>query len=615
MKKSISTRFSIAVVLVSALVLLCIIGINYLFIQSKLVYVADTKAQLEILKSQNKINKILFEAINSSDTAKDKLQNEGLKQNNITTILKSTLGQNQNLYGMAVAMQPDIIYKKLFCPYYYKKYEQIFYANLATEKYDYLNQPWYINVTKDKIAKWSEPYFDEGGGEILMATYSNPIFYKNKFAGVVTIDLSLEKLSKIISSIHILKTGYAFLLSKEHTVLVHPDNNFIMKKYTDKKIVFNKIIKKDKQWIYYTKVNSTGWILGIVLPKKELFHSLYKITFISIILSIIGIFALIITIFIVSNKITKPLKTVIQKSIDISNGDFNEHIEEPKIKDEIYQLSISINKMQDKIKAYIQNLKTATQQEQKRKSELLIANKIQMAMLPTTTNFKKEKDIKLYTSLTPAKEVGGDFYDFFYLEENKLCFVVADVSGKGIPASLFMAVTISYIRAYASKDLTPSQIIKKVNNAICANNETGMFVTIFLGIIDTATNVFSYVNAGHPKPYLFSPDKQPVQLKSDNDPVAGAMEDIEFKNFTTVLNKEDMLFIYTDGVNEAFSKKGEQFGEQRIKETLNLLKSTNPKNILDEIQTKINSFCKGEQQSDDITMMLIKVINEFKIES
>jgi len=605
MNKSITTRFSVAVVLVSVVILLVIIETNFLFIKKQLLDMADTKAKLEIFKSQNKINEILFSAINSSDDAKDTLQKTGLDKKNIEKVLSNTLMKNPNLYGMAVAMEPKIIYDSVFCPYYYKKNGKIVYVNLANESYNYLEQPWYKNVSTSRVASWSEPYFDEGGGEVLMATYSNPIFYKGKFAGVVTIDLSLENLSHIISSIHILKSGYAFLLSKNHTVLVHPKSSLIMKKYYDDKMQFNKIIKEKQRWIYYTKIESTGWIMGIVLPQKELFSSLYTLMSVSFILAFFGIAALIVTIFIVSSKITKPLKKVIQKSIDISSGNFTEHIEKPKIKDEVYQLSIAINKMQDDIKSYIENLKIATQNEQKRKSELQIASKIQTAMLPSLDLNTKNDKIKLYASLTPAKEVGGDFYDFFYLDENKICFVVADVSGKGVPASLFMAVTISYIRAYASKELTPSQIIQKVNDAICKNNETGMFVTVFLGILDIKNSTLSYINAGHPKPYLFSSIKKPQALPCANDPIIGAMEGMEFQDFQISLEANDELFIFTDGVNEAFSKDDEQFGYERIIKTLQNLKDINDKEKLAKFHKIIEEFCKGEPQSDDITMMLL----------
>ena len=610
MKKSIAIRFSTNVILISIVVLLLIVGINSFFIKSQLLEEANTKAELVIYKSQNKINKILFQALNSSNQAKDLLQKKGITPQNIKAILTQTLKENPNIYGMAVAMQPNVLYKKPFCPYYYKKGNKIIYVDLANKNYNYLDKPWYKNVSLTRVAHWSEPYFDKGGGEILMSTYSNPIFYKNKFAGVVTIDLSLKNLTNIVSSIRILDTGYAFLLSKNHTVLVHPDKKMIMKKYPyEKHIIFNKMIKNDKEWIYYTKIENTDWILGIVLPQRELFDALYKLNIISISLVIFRILTLILTIFLISKTIIKPLKEVIQTSVDISNGNFDAYIKPPKIKDEIYQLAIAINKMQDKIKTYIENLKIATQEEEKRKSELSIANKIQMNMLPTSQNLNYEQRIKLYATLHPAKEVGGDFYDFFYLGDDKLCFIVADVSGKSVPAALFMAVAISYLRAYSSENLTPADIVNKLNNALSKNNDACMFVTLFLGILDLKNDKLSYVNAGHPTPYLFSKEKYPTPLKSINNPVIGIMPDIEFKQFDIQLEKGDKLFIYTDGVNEAFSKQQEEFGEERIKENLNLLRQTSCEEILNKMEKIIEEFRKGEPQSDDITMMLLEIKN------
>jgi len=602
--KSISTRFTFWTVVISTLILVAIIGVNYIFIKNQLLISVNNKAKLEIIKSQNKIDKILFKSIKSSRRAKNLLKKQGLKQNHITTILTDILKSNPYLYGMAAAMEPKVIYDKEFCPYFYKKGSHIVYVDLATQRYKYLIQPWYLNAKKSTTAKWSEPYFDKGGGNILMATYSNPLFQGSKFAGVVTIDLSLEKLKQIVSSVHILDTGYAFLLSQKNTILVYPNNQLLMKSYTNK-IKYNQIIKEKNRWIYYAKIQSTGWTLGIVMPENELFGPLNKITMISIILAIFGIFLLIIAMYITSKNITKPLKEIIKVTNEISNGNFDKHIEKPRIEDEIYQLFISIKKMQNKIKNYISNLKIATQKEEMIKSELAIAKKIQMDMLPVAQDCKPEYSIDLYASLKPAKAVGGDFYDFFHIGDDKLCFVIADVSGKGVPAALFMAVCVSYIRAYSSKDLNPSDIVEKVNNALCVNNEACMFVTMLLAIIDLKTSEMSYVNAGHTKPYLFSSTKKPIQIKSKNDPIVGAMEDIKFTNFNLKLEKGEKLFLYTDGVNEAFSANGEQFGEKRVEETLQDISQLKAKYILKTMSQKISNFCKDAEQSDDITMFMV----------
>ena len=237
--KSISTRFLFSTVSISISILFAIIFINYIFIKDQLLEDANSKAKFEIIKNQNKIEKILFQAIKTSNKAKNLLQKYNLEQKNITSVVTNALEKSPNIYGMAVAMEPGVAYKKQFCPYYYKKNRHLIYVNLASDSYNYLIWPWYKDVRNSTEAKWSEPYFDKNGGDALMATYSNPIFSDSKFAGVITIDLTLGKLKKIITSMHILDTGYAFLLSKKKKVLVYPDESLLMKKYSTDKILYN----------------------------------------------------------------------------------------------------------------------------------------------------------------------------------------------------------------------------------------------------------------------------------------------------------------------------------------------------------------------------------------
>jgi len=607
--KSISSRFTLVSVIVSVLTLLSIISINYLYVKNELLKSANDKARLEVYKAQNKINKMLFKATKSSNSAKNQLQREGLKQSSITHTLTNTLEKNENIYGMTVAMEPGVVYKKLFSPYFYKKKGHIVYTNLATKEYDYLSKPWYSDVKISKKPKWSKPYFDRGGGNALMVTYSNPIFQGGKFAGIVTIDLSLEKLKKIINSIRILKSGYAFLLSKNSVVLVSPKGKMIMKRY-NQNIKYNQIIKYKSRWVYYSKVNSTGWILGVVIPKKELFHSLYQMTWVLLLLAFLGVFILIVFIYILSKKITKPLKTIIEITNEISNGNFDKKMIKPKTKDEVYQLFKAVEKMQKEIKTYISNLKIATKKEQKIKSELDIANKIQMNMLPSAQVCREDDIINLYAFLKPAKAVGGDFYDFFRLDDDKLCFVIADVSGKGMPAALFMAVSISYIRAFAQQEAKPSQIIKKVNKALCQNNKANMFVTMILSIVDLKTGKMTYVNAGHTKPYILSCKNQTLKLGHNNDPIVGFMPDLEFCDHSLHLKRGEKLFLYTDGVNEAFSKDGKQFGDKNLAKILDQNRSSNSQIILSSMKNAISDFTKDEEQSDDITILIVECSNK-----
>ena len=601
---SISLRFALSAVAGSLLILALIGGVNYYFLKQELLHDAAIKAELIEKNAVNEIHNILTQTKTTIDAMKERLKNEGYGKETLDKVIKEGLAEESYFFGSAMAFEPNVLINKSFCPYYYKKDHTILYKDTSLNKdYNYTAQQWYTLPKNAKKDKWSEPYFDDGGGDILMTTYGTPVMHNDKFAGVLTIDLSLEKLEEIISAIHILKSGYAFLLSKEHKILVHKDNSKIMQYYhKGESLKFNKVIKVKDHWIYYAHVASTGLILGILLPEDELFSSLNKISLISIVLAILGSILLVITMLIISRRITRPIKELTKLTQEISHGNFEEKITLPKTKDEIYHLSHSINRMQDSIQNYISDLKDATIKEERIESELNIAKSIQMSMLPKT--LKENPYISIAATLKPAKAVGGDFYDFFYLDKDQLCFVVADVSGKGVPAAMFMSITMSYIRAYSSKQL-PSKIVKRVNNTIAKNNDANMFVTLFLGILDIKSGEFTYVNAGHTSPYIINKNGTIEALPSSKNPVVGAFEGIEYDDHTMTVEKDEKLFLYTDGVTEAFSEEDEQFGEKRLESILTEQHPLSEDATIDIIQNAIIEFAGACEQSDDITMLVI----------
>jgi len=603
---SISLRFALASVSMALLILALIGGVNYYFLKEELLRDATVKTKLIEQNSVHQIQEILTQTKRQTEKMIITLKKEGFSKENIAKTIKKGLQQKPYFYGMAMAFEPHVIYNKPFCPYYYKHDGTIIYKDTSLNPgYNYTKQQWYTRPKKGKKGKWSEPYFDEGGGEILMATYGDPVFSDGKFAGVITIDISLKKLEKIISSVHILKTGYAFLLSKDHKILVHPDRSKIMTTYPYRTLTFNQCSQqKNSQWVYYAHVASTGLILGITLPENELFASLNRISLISAILAIIGSILLIITMILISRRITRPLKEVTKLTEEISLGDFDKKIALPKVKDEIYYLSRSVNRMQDSIKKHMNELKNATIKEERIESELNIAHSIQMSMMPKP--LPENPYVETAARLKPAKAVGGDFYDYFYLNEEELCFVIADVSGKGVPAAIFMAVTMSYLRAYDTKR-DPAKFIHKLNNSIASKNDANMFVTLFMGILEIKTGEITYVNAGHTAPYFLGEETGIMPIPSTkHNPVVGAFEDLPFENETITLKKGQKLFLYTDGVTEAFSKEEVPFGEERLEKALEHTLSLSAEQCVIKVKKEVSHFCEGAEQSDDITLLVIE---------
>ena len=250
-------------------------------------------------------------------------------------------------------------------------------------------------------------------------------------------------------------------------------------------------------------------------------------------------------------------------------------------------------------------------EKQRIEESLKLAADIQMGMLPSTfPAFPERNDFDLFAGIVPAKEVGGDFYDFFLIDKKHLCFVIGDVSGKGIPAALFMALTKTQIKASSSRRRTPGDVLFRANNDLCHENESGMFCTLFYGIMDTETGEVTYANAGHNPPYLITNSGEPVQIESTGGIALGVMEEMEFESATFTASKGDSMFLYTDGVNEAMNEADEEYSYERLED---YLKENSTGSITDMVNKNLESvkeFAGAAPQSDDITVLALRYLGE-----
>jgi sigma-B regulation protein RsbU (phosphoserine phosphatase) len=230
-----------------------------------------------------------------------------------------------------------------------------------------------------------------------------------------------------------------------------------------------------------------------------------------------------------------------------------------------------------------------------------------MSILPKIfPPFPNRKEFDIYAVIEPAREVGGDFYDFFFTDDEHFCFVIGDVSGKGIPASLFMAVTKTLIKATALKGIPPGEILTEVNRELSQGNDSCMFATILCGILNTKTGTVSYANGGHNSPFLIRRNNEVAILEGKRGLVVGAMEDRVYETEPFTLQPGDALYLYTDGVTEAMNEKGELFSDDRLKKEIIELQGRPLRETIDGIMKEVVSFSHGVPQSDDITMMMIQ---------
>ncbi len=317
----------------------------------------------------------------------------------------------------------------------------------------------------------------------------------------------------------------------------------------------------------------------------------------------------------VQSKITEPIQILFYAVENFTKTKYENNVNDEelikkcnsiKTGDEIEELAIAFGKMMKDIKAYMKNLSTATARIEKEAAELTVARKIQESVLPHT--LPKNDEFEIYASINPAKEVSGDFYDFFIINDRYLVFLIADVSGKGVPAALFMMTAKTTIKNLFSKYNDISEAIFKVNNALCENNDTLMFVTAFISIIDLETGIMSYINAGH-NPPLIKKDGKPFDYMSvKNNCILAIMPNAEFEKQTIQLKKGDMIFVYTDGITEAMNKEGSLFGVEKLKNSLNkeITEETNIYDIVPLIENHIAIYRDGQEQNDDITMLAFR---------
>ena len=275
--------------------------------------------------------------------------------------------------------------------------------------------------------------------------------------------------------------------------------------------------------------------------------------------------------------------------------------------DEIGMLAGSVDRMEEQIQEYIDNITRAAAEKERVSTELDMATRIQESMLPNDyPAFPDRDEFDLFAKMTPAKEVGGDFYDFFLVDDDHLCVVMADVSGKGIPAALFMMASKIILKNNAVMGKTPAEILKDTNNSICANNQLDMFVTVWLGILEISTGKLVAANAGHEYPVLKAPDRKYELIKDKHGFVIGGMSGMRYKEYELTMKPGSKLFLYTDGIPEATNAKEELFTNERMLNALNENPDADTKQTLLNVRIAVDEFVQDAEKFDDLTMLCLE---------
>jgi sigma-B regulation protein RsbU (phosphoserine phosphatase) len=636
-KRGIALKLSFSILASITAIFGLIFVYNYFFSRRIIVRNVETNAKQLAMATVNRLDIVLKSVEKVPLNLARYLEDLPLDEGHLLNVARSVVESNPEIYGATIAFEPYAYSPKTksFAPYFCKRAGKIEFTYIP---YDYFTWDWYQIPRELERPIWSEPYYDEGAGNILMATYSVP-FYRTvggqrKLMGIVTADISLSWLQEIVSSIRIGKTGYGFVISKNGTFVTHPDSRLVMNetiftvaearedaamRALGRKMIQGEsgfvptecLITGKKCWMVYAPLSASGWSLGVLFPQDELMADITSLNDMVLFLSVAGFVLIFLVIVFISRSITRPLRVLARATDVVATGNLDIQLPPVRSKDEVGKLAVAFDSMKDSLKQHIKDLTETTAAKERIESELKIARDIQMGMLPKTfPPFPQRRDLDLYAMIEPAKEVGGDLYDFFFLDGDHLCFAVGDVSGKGVPAALFMAITMTLLKTKAEEEMSPSAILTRVNHDLSQDNPYSMFVTVFLGILDTRTGELEYGNAGHNPPYLLRDDGRFEPLSGTGGTALGVVEDCTYLSRRISLRKGDTLFLYTDGVTEATDREENLFSEERLMKALPLHAGKPLKTLITEVLSRVKAFSEGVPQADDITMLALRYLGE-----
>lgn len=547
-------------------------------------------------------------------------------------ITRKVVSENEEISGCAIAFAPYFHKGELFfSPYSYVNYRgEIVSKQLGNINNNYHYLDWYQIPALLKEPVWSEPYFDEGGANMLMSTYSLPLIDKNgNVYAIFTADLTLSTITELVSAIKPYPTSFAFLISRNGTFVAHKDSSYIFthtvfsaaaeekskdlfdvgKQMLDGQqgVYTNYTYQNDDSWFITYGPLKNKWSLAILSNYDDVIDGIKHLTWVS--LAFVIIFAIIL--FSVTRRMMKrqlkPLVQLSDSALKIAKGDFHAELPEIDTHDEMSHLKNSFEYMQKSLVTYIDELKRTTSTKERIESELRIASDIQRQMVPSVfPPFPERSDLDVFAILNPAKEVGGDLYDYF-IRDNKFYFIIGDVSGKGVPAAIFMAIARSAFRYVASSEDNVALMMDKLNDSVTEGNPTNMFITMFIGKIDLQTGEFEYCNAGHNPGVVMDSDGKAQFLDLKSNLVAGVMNGFKYSGQSSHVGKGSTLLFYTDGVTEAENAAKELYSEERLLSFCSGKEFAYSEEFITSLVADVRAFANGAEQNDDITMLVIKL--------
>ena len=637
-RRKLSVRVSLWVVLFAAIIF--IVALGFLFYQSRetVRQEAISRATQILDKTSLNVESILNRVEVASNMTAWLVQRHPNQADSMFVYSRGMLQNNPDFYNCSIAFEPYFFKDK---GRYFSAYTKHVGDSLRTiqggsDNYQYFFMDWYLLPSLLDKPCWTEPYFDldvATNTSEMVTSYCQAIKdNEGRMIGAINTSLSINWLSQTISAIKPYPNSYSIMIGRGGTYFVHPDST-----KTTRQTIFTQAMEQPDtalvalghamqrgeegmkhmnfngadSYVFYKPLGQTGCSMAIVCPEKDIFGGFDRLRRAVMAIVIVGLLLMLYMFIRIITSELQPLRRLAKGAETIASGNFDAQLPDLQRIDEIGQLSHSFSDMQQSLVKYIEELKETTAKKASIESDLRIASSIQMGMLPEKFPTKADRDdVQIYASLTPAKDGGGDLFDFYFRDE-KLFFCIGDVSGKGVPASLFMAVTRAVFRTVSAHESMPDRIIIAMNKTMAGMNKTHMFVTLFVGVLDLPTGRLHYSNAGHDAPLLVGDGVG--ELPCDANIPVGFMPKWKYTLQEAQIFTGTTIFLFTDGLTEAMDVDNAQFQMERINDVaLKALsqQQQEPKQLIDQMTDAVHKFVGDAEQSDDLTMMAIQYIKQ-----
>jgi sigma-B regulation protein RsbU (phosphoserine phosphatase) len=541
-----------------------------------------------------------------------------------------------DVYGSTIAVEAGRAGAEArpFAPYFFRRGDSFGFSDLALDSYAYQSLPWYRRAADTAQPVWSLPYFDSGGGNTWMVTYSVPFFHRlpedsRVLGGVVTADLDLDWVRRASANETLGPVGMAWLMSPP------ADEAFVapigatadrvarfdrsMNPETVRKIgegmlardaTFELLpsgVTAEPAYLAVRQLQTLGWRVMLVIPQTELLAEANELLHRQLWLGAIGLILLIVAISGVAAGIARPIRLLAAAVGKARADDLDLQLPDVARGDEIGVLTGELRRMRDSLSQHIRLRAESLAEQARLEHELQIAASIQQSMLPRPgATADLPPAVQVAAALLPARQVGGDLYDYFDLHNGRILFAIGDVSDKGIPAALFMARLSALLRVEGVAGLSPDHLLARINERLIEGNDACMFVTVGCGLLDVDTGHIRYVSAGHEPPFLLHAEGMVKSLHVENGPAIGIEVAVDYPILEGFMAPGDTLVLFTDGVTEAEAQDGSMFGIERFSELLRSTADASPAAVVERVVEALAAHASGFHATDDLTVLAVR---------